>query len=134
MVIIRKSLVLALGVALLTPTGVVSALAKSSIHQAAAERLQHKLGTIRGSIDRDAHNVFLTLGMIERLKPFRLEDEVAEQSQQTSLRNDKDATVTGGVAAKPGHKPVLNSTMPDTADMDAIVDAVERMTRDNTTR
>ena len=42
----------------------------SSVRKAAIEKLQKKLGTIRGSIKPDQRHIYLTPGMIEKLKPI----------------------------------------------------------------
>ncbi len=61
----------------------------SSIHKAAAVRLQAKLGTIRGTIKPAARNVFLTEFMIDQLKPIEinLDDERASLDADGLDRN-----------------------------------------------
>ena len=59
----------------------------SAIHKAAAERLQSKLGEIRGTIKPAAQNVFLTEFMIEQLKPIKSIEET-ENNKQASVQPD----------------------------------------------
>ena len=59
----------------------------SAIHKAAAERLQSKLGEIRGTIKPAAQNVFLTEFMIEQLKPIKSIEET-ENDKQASVQPD----------------------------------------------
>lgn len=67
----------------------------SSIHKFAAERLQEKLGTIRGTIKPAAQNVFLTEFMIDQLKPIEvnLDDERASLDSDGVDRN----TITNSI-------------------------------------
>ena len=41
------------------------------VRQAAIDKMQNNLGTMRGSIKPKQHNIFLTGAMIDRLKPIR---------------------------------------------------------------
>ena len=78
----------------------------SSIHKAAAERLQTKLGSIRGTIKPAAQNVFLTEFRIEQLKPIVVgsDDEraalhsygVDERTVTHSVEQEEDVFTVAG--------------------------------------
>lgn len=88
------------------------AFAMSSIRKAAIERLQGKLGGLRGTIERNDRFIFLTNSMIERLKPI---------GPIGSSANTADTMTTGGTTP---NKP---AGMPNTSNIDDITKAVDRM-------
>ena len=92
----------------------------SSIHKFAAERLQEKLGTIRGTIKPAAQNVFLTEFMIEQLKPIdvKLDDDRASLDSNGIDRN----IVTNSVDQE---EDVV--TLAGQADLDELTSAVDKM-------
>lgn len=122
-----RSIVAVLAYAL--PTYVSTAYAErvSAVRQAAIEKMQSKLGTIRGSIDPDDRHIYLTEGMIERLKPIRpgtteLRRAVPISNGQTaSLAGDDDRNLTTN-SVSPAK---VQGTLPDTTDLDAIMKAID---------
>jgi hypothetical protein len=92
----------------------------SAIHKAAAERLQKKLGTIRGTIKPAAQNVFLTEFMIEQLKPIEIksDDERAELDSQRVDRN----IITNAIGQDDDFV-----TLAGQGDLDDLTSAVDKM-------
>ncbi len=92
----------------------------SSIHKAAAERLQAKLGTIRGTIKPATQNVFLTEFMIDQLKPIEvnLDDERASLDSNSTDRN----IITNSVAQEEDV-----ATLAGHDDLEKLTSAVDKM-------
>ena len=127
----------------------------SAIRLAAIERLQSKLGTIRGTIKPDSRNVYLTPKMIEQLKPIRPStlvathasglEEVADlpvlstgfQLPQFADVDEREIYRMAGLTRNEkwnDQSMITSSTgnfsLPDTADMDVLERAVENMLHD----
>ncbi|MEL6504052.1 MAG: hypothetical protein AAFQ10_06305 [Pseudomonadota bacterium] len=97
-----RLLTLVLAITLATPA---AAEPVSSIRQAAIERLEQKLGTMRGTIKRKQRRIYLTRTMVERFKPLdgretfarrlaRLKREENPQPLQT-IAGDRRVEVDG---------------------------------------
>jgi len=120
----------------------------STVRKAAIERMQTKLGSIRGSLNPGSRNVYLTEKMIEQLKPIRTTPVVAEQfpaqpAQDAELSIvDLGRTKTSTELAREIYRSVglvadqelennkRAATMPNSSDIDSIMRAVDRMIAD----
>ena len=124
----------------------------SKVRQAAIDRMQNKLGDIRGSLKRGSSNIYLTEMMIERLRPIpttavateHTSTPYAQNTELTKIYKERAKTTDelvreiyasiGLVAEQEiNHNESLasadltSSTMPNTSDINAIMRAVDRM-------
>ncbi|MEE9313553.1 MAG: hypothetical protein V3V02_02800 [Rhizobiaceae bacterium] len=128
---------------------VVNAEQISKVRQAAIEQMQGRLGAIRGSIKPSTEHIFLTEAMIEQLKPIRLAvpqvkatpeiaandiDVAAEHPQGKTSRQLAEEIYTAVDLKTIDRTMITNSvagTLPETADIEELERAVDRMLSDN---
>ncbi len=122
----KKTILAAMGLAATIAYAPSAVASMSSVQRAAIEKMQSKLGAIRGSIEPNNHNIFLTIDMIERLKPIRPGD-FAPKPQGPPMA-DQTPSDTAGLADAVSHEVFANTTgsLPNTDDMDAIMEALDK--------
>ncbi|MEE9375630.1 MAG: hypothetical protein V3V04_04785 [Rhizobiaceae bacterium] len=122
----------------------------STVRKAAIDRMQSRLGSIRGSIKPNEEHIFLTEGMINNLKPIResraLNTVAVEEGGKDKIKKsglDANGKTTRELAEdiyrSVGLKNIDRSSithsiaghLPETSDMDILEKAVERMVSEN---
>jgi len=108
----------------------------SSVRRAAIERMQDKLGAMRGSITPESRNVRLTEQMIELLAPIRAKNGVVEAqpsfsttapaSNVTANSAPLDGTYTASTSSD-----LANSAAAGSSDARRILATVEKMMQES---
>ncbi|MEM9732498.1 MAG: hypothetical protein AAF903_03305 [Pseudomonadota bacterium] len=86
-----RALALLFAITLVTP---VMAEQRSSVRQAAIERLEQKLGTMRGTIKRMQRSIYLTRTMVERFKPLDGTETFAQRLARLQREENPQALQT----------------------------------------